>query len=124
VWRRDPLNNLSHGASAMQVVRFYYLLLTNRLSTTQYTQEMLDILCDPAIHHKFVKGLKQANPVAQIARKSGTWRQLHADSGIVDSEHGRYIIVVIGEHPEGGSDLMQVMKAVDLAFQKKPSGNQ
>jgi beta-lactamase class A len=28
LWRRDPLHNLSHGATAMQVARFYYLLKT------------------------------------------------------------------------------------------------
>ena len=120
VWKRDPLNNLSHGASAMQVARFYYLLITNRLTTPQYTQEMLEILANPAMHHKFVKGLTQVNPDAHIARKSGTWRHFHADSGIVDSTHGRYIIVVIGEHPEGGSDLVRIIKSVEQAFQKKP----
>ena len=25
VWKRDPLHNISHGATAMQVARFYYL---------------------------------------------------------------------------------------------------
>jgi len=118
VWRRDPLNNISHGASAMQVARFYYLLVTNRLSTPQYSQEMMEILSRPGIHHKFVKGLKQANPDARIARKSGTWRNFHADSGVVESDHGRYIIAVIGEHPEGGRDLERVINAVERAFQK------
>ena len=118
VWRRDPLNNLSHGASAMQVARFYYLLLTNRLVSPQSTREMLEILSNPAINHKFVKGLKEANPKARIARKSGTWRHFHADSGVVDSQHGRYIIVVIGEHPEGESDLVRFMRAVEQTFQK------
>ncbi len=122
VWQRDPLNNISHGASAMQVARFYYLLITNRLTTPQYTQEILEILSNPGIHHKFVKGLKQANPEAQIARKSGTWRSFHADSGVVESSHGRYIIVVIGEHPEGGSDLVRVMRAVEQAFQATAAG--
>ncbi len=118
VWRRDPINNLSHGASAMQVARFYYLLITNRLVNPQHTREMLEILSNPAINHKFVRGLKQANPEAKIARKSGTWRKYHADSGIVDSQHGRYIIVAIGEHPEGGSDLIRFMRAVEQTFQK------
>ncbi len=118
VWRRDPINNLSHGASAMQVARFYYLLITNRLVNQQHTREMLEILSNPAINHKFVRGLKQANPEAKIARKSGTWRKYHADSGIVDSQHGRYIIVAIGEHPEGGNDLIRFIKAVEQTYQK------
>ncbi len=118
-WRRDPLNNISHGASAMQVARFYYLLITNRLTTPAYTEEMLEILSNPGIIHKFVKGLKKVNPQAQIARKSGTWRNFHADSGIVESDHARYIIVFIGEHPEGGRDLERAMKAVERAFQRE-----
>ncbi len=122
LWRRDPLNHISHGASAMQVARFYYLLVTNRLSTPQYNREMLEILSNPGIRHKFVKGLEQVNPEARIARKSGTWRNFHADSGVVESDHGRYIIVVIGEHPEGGSDLERVIKAVEQAFQKTAVG--
>jgi len=118
LWRRDPLNNISHGASAMQVARFYYLLTTNRLTNPRYTQEMLEILSNPGIRHKFVKGLQEANPNARIARKSGTWRSFHADSGLVESDHGRYIIVVIAEHPEGGRDLERVISAVERAFQK------
>ena len=118
VWRRDPINHISHGASAMQVARFFYLLATNRLSTPQYNQEMLEILSNPAIKHKFVRGLMETNPNARIARKSGTWRDFHADGGIVDSEHGRYIIVAIGQHPDGGRDLVRLMGAVERAFQK------
>ena len=117
-WRRDPINNLSHGASAMQVARFYYLLLTQRLVNPQSTAEMLEILSNPAINHKFVKGLGEANPDAKIARKSGTWQNYHADSGVVDSPHGRYIIVAIGEHPEGGNDLVRFMRAVEQAFEE------
>ena len=30
-WRRDPLHHLSHGATAFQVARFYYMLQTGRL---------------------------------------------------------------------------------------------
>jgi beta-lactamase class A len=122
VWRRDPLNNISHGASAMQVARFFYLLVTNRLATPEHSQEMLEILSSPGIRHKFVKGLEEANPDAQIARKSGTWRNFHADGAVVESDHGRYIIAVIGEHPEGGRDLERVIKAVERAFQNSAVG--
>ena len=106
----------------MQVARFYYLLVTNRLTTPQYSREMLEILSNPGIRHKFVRGLDQANPDAQIARKSGTWRNYHADSGVVESDHGRYIIAVIGEHPEGGRDLERVINAVEQAFQETAVG--
>ena len=117
LWQRDPINQITHGASAMQVARFYYLLVTNRLVSQQHTAEMLEILSNPAIKHKFVKGLKEVSPDAKIYRKSGTWRNYHADSGIVETEHGRYIVVVVGEHPEGANDLVRFIKAVEVTMQ-------
>ncbi len=122
VWRRDPLNGISHAASAMQVARFYYLLMTDRLSTPEHSREMRDILSDPALRHKFVKGLEKANPGARIARKSGTWRDFHADGGVVETDRHRYIIVVIGEHPEGGRDLERIIAAVEAAFAEEGAG--
>ena len=117
LWRHDPINRITHGASAMQVARFYYLLVTNRLVSPQHTTEMLDILSDPAIEHKFVKGMKQTNPDARMYRKSGTWRHFHSDSSIVETVHNRYIVVVVGEHPEGADDLVRFIRAVDAAMQ-------
>lgn len=117
-WRRDPLHGISHAASAMQVARFYYLLWTDRLAAPAHCREMRAMLSDPGVHHKFVKGLAQESPQASIARKSGTWRDFHADGGVVDSEHGRFIIVVIGEHPEGGQDLERVIVGVEKAFKR------
>jgi beta-lactamase class A len=55
---RDPLHNLSHGATALQVARFYYLLETGQLVSPEISQLMKSILGQPAIEHKFVKGLK------------------------------------------------------------------
>ena len=55
-WKRDPLHNLSHGATAMQVARFYYLLDTGRLVSPESSKEMKKILGQPEICHKFVKG--------------------------------------------------------------------
>jgi beta-lactamase class A len=60
VWKRDPLHQISHGATAMQVARFYYLLFSNRLVSPQLTKEMKKILSDPALEHKFVKGLARS----------------------------------------------------------------
>lgn len=117
LWKGDPINQISHGASAMQVARFYYLLVTNRLVSPENTAEMLEILSKPAIKHKFVKGLGEANPEAKVYRKSGTWRNFHADSGIVETENYKYIIVVIGEHPKGAEDLVRVIKTVETTMQ-------
>jgi beta-lactamase class A len=115
VWKRDPLHNISHGATAMQTARFYYLAATGRLISEQYLSDFAEIMADPSIQHKFVKGLKKANPDAEIYRKSGTWKNFHADSGIiVDKKAGyQYIIVALVEHPKGADILARFAAAVD-----------
>jgi beta-lactamase class A len=112
-WQRDPLHNLSHGATALQAARFYYLLETGRLVSPAYSREMKRMLADPAINHKFVKGIKSAHPDAQIYRKSGTWRQYHADSGIIEHEGRRYIAVALAASPEGGRWLSELIVELD-----------
>ena len=72
-WKRDPINNISHGASTHEVARFYYLLATDRLVSPKSCRLMRNVLSKPAIKHKFVSGLKRY-PDAEILRKSGTWR--------------------------------------------------
>lgn len=116
-WKRDPLHGISHGATAMQVARFYYLVGTGRLVKEPLLAEIRNIMSMPAIKHKFVKGLKQENPDARVYRKSGTWRQFHSDSGvIVDDEAGyRYILVALAEHPQGAEGLARLAVAVDQA---------
>lgn len=110
-YERDPLHNLSHGATAMQTARFYYLLETGKLVGPSLTREMKSMLGNPGIHHKFVKGLADY-PDARIYRKSGSWRQWHADSAIVESEGHKYIIVALAEDPKGGAWLSSLIKPV------------
>lgn len=112
-WRRDPVNNLSHGATVHQVARFYYLLETGRLVSPLASAEMKEILGEPAIHHKFVAGLQRAAPNAEIFRKSGTWREWHADSAIVEHDGKRYIAVAIARDPKGGQWLTRIIVALD-----------
>ncbi len=112
-WKRDPLSNLSHGATAVQVARFYYLLETGRLVSPEMSREMKEILGEPAIHHKFVKGLEQARPGARIYRKSGTWRTYHADSAIVEHNGRKYIAVALADDPAGGKWLSDLIVALD-----------
>ena len=115
VWKRDPLNNISHGATAMQAARFYYLAVTGRLISEQYSADFAEIMSKPGIQHKFVKGIKKSKPDAEIYRKSGTWKEFHADSGvIVDRENGyQYIIVALVEHPKGADGLARFAAVVD-----------
>ncbi len=112
-FRRDPLHNISHGATAMQVARFYYFLETDRLVSAKLTKHMKEILSKPAINHKFVKGLNSTQPSSEIFRKSGSWRQFHADSAIVERDGRRYIAVALAENPKGGQWLSQLIVEMD-----------
>ena len=111
-WKRDPLHHLSHGATALQVARFYYLLETERLVSPKLCKEMKQMLARPALHHKFVKGLA-ARPGSKIYRKSGSWKQWHADSAIVERDGYTYIAVGLAHHPEGGKWLSRLIVPLD-----------
>jgi beta-lactamase class A len=112
-WKRDPLRNLSHGATALQVARFYYLLETGGLVSPEFSRLMKTILANPAINHKFVKGLRATHPDARIFRKSGTWKEFHADSGIIEHEGYRYIAVALTRSPDGGKWLSDLIVQLD-----------
>ncbi|NIQ38794.1 MAG: serine hydrolase [Proteobacteria bacterium] len=112
-WKRDPLHNISHGATALQTARFYYLLETGRLVSPEASKTMKKILGKPAIHHKFVKGLEKARPGSVIYRKSGTWHQYHSDSAIVERDGRRYIAVGLSKSRRGGEWLDRLIVALD-----------
>ena len=103
-YRRDPLHNLSHGATAMQVARLFQMLEGGELLDAEHTAAMKAALGDPGIHHKFVKGL-ESRPGATIYRKSGTWQQFHADGALVESGGRRLVLVGLAQDPKGGDWL-------------------
>ena len=105
--RRDPLQNLSHGATAYQTARLYWMLANNQLLSPAMNVLMKQALSNPGIQHKFVKGLA-ARPGVEIYRKSGTWKNTHADSALVECQGKRYVLVGIAEHPEGGEWLARL----------------
>jgi len=106
-YRRDPVHNLSHGATAFQVARLYCLLENGELFGPALTAQMKEVLSKPGIQHKFVKGLEE-RPGVKIFRKSGTWRDTHADSALVEYGDRRYVMVGIAEHPQGGEWLRRL----------------
>ena len=111
--RRDPLHNLSHGATALQVARFYYLLETGQLVSPQLSQLMKAILAETEIEHKFVKGLKKVQPESEIYRKSGTWGPYHSDSAIIEHDGRRYIAVALAKSRNGEQWLQKIIVALD-----------
>jgi beta-lactamase class A len=111
-WKRDPLHHLSHGATALQAARFYYLLETKQLMAPKLCQEMKRMLSRPGLHHKFVAGLA-ARPGSRIYRKSGSWRRWHADSAIVERDGYKYIAVALVHHQNGGKWLSKLIVSLD-----------
>lgn len=121
LWRRDPLHNLSHGATAMQVARFYYMLETGELVDDEASAKMKELMSDSAIKHKFVKALDRIDPDAEIYRKSGSWQQWHADSAIVERDGRRYIAVGLCEDAQGGRWLERIFHVMDALVMESPS---
>ncbi len=110
----DPLHNISHGATATQVCRFFYLLDAGRLVSPERSEQMLRDLSDPRLHHKFVSQIEERAPNAKLFRKSGTWKQWHSDAIMVRGTRWRdYILVGMVESQDGESILRQVLPAIE-----------
>jgi beta-lactamase class A len=106
-FQRDPLRKLSHGATMFQVARLYTMLAAGTLFEPRIDELMLDILGNPGIHHKYLRALQDV-PGVRIFRKSGTWRDFHADSAPVEAGGRRYVTVAIAEHRDGGEWLVRL----------------
>lgn len=113
LWMRDPLHQLSHGATALQVARFYTMLARDELVSPRYSRMMKRMLGRTSIEHKFVRGLRAVRPRAAIYRKSGSWRGWHSDSALVEHEDGRYVAVALSASPQGGRWLPQLIVGMD-----------
>ncbi|MEL7447704.1 MAG: serine hydrolase [Pseudomonadota bacterium] len=120
-WKRDPQFNISHGATAYEVSRFYYLLATNRLVSPRSCAIMKEMLSKPAINHKFVSGISKVDPEARVYRKSGTWRTYHSDSAIIERGNKRYILVALANDANGGRWMERIAVEMDrLVTQAAP----
>ena len=111
-WKRDPLHNLSHGATSLQVARFFLMLAQGRLVDPFVSAEIKDIFSHPGIHHKFVKGLESIGG-RQIYRKSGTWRDSHCDAALVEAGDRTYIAVALMKDRRGGEILPRLIQKLD-----------
>jgi beta-lactamase class A len=113
VWKRDPIHGLSHGATAMQVARFFYMMQTGALVTPEYSAKMKDIMSNPGLYHKFVGALMRVNPAAALFRKSGSWSTFHSDAILVERGRRAYIAVALANNAQGGRWLKNLAVAFD-----------
>ena len=114
----DPMKGLSHAATTRQVCSFYYQLALGNLVSSQRSKEMLDIMKDPALHHKFVNVLDQIAPKATVYRKSGSWKNYHSDSAMVWGPERRYIIVALIEDGAGEQIMRKLVRPLDILLRK------
>ncbi len=117
---REPLKNLSHAATVTQVCRYYYLLANGKLVNEERSKQMLEIMEDPELHHKFVNTLDQIAPNARLFRKSGSWRTFHSDSVLVWGEDldRRYILVALIDDANGEQIIRSLVKPIEKALKK------
>ena len=110
----DPLMGLSHAATVTQVCRYYYLLAMGKLVSFERSKQMLGILADPELHHKFVNSYDKLEPDAKLYRKSGTWRKWHSDSVLIwGPVWRRYIVAALVEDVNGEQILRDLIPTVD-----------
>ncbi|MGC1516051.1 MAG: serine hydrolase [Maribacter sp.] len=117
---REPLKNLSHAASVTQVCRYYYLLANGKLVNAKRSKQMLDIMEDPELHHKFVNTLDKIAPNARLFRKSGSWRTYHSDSILVwgKDKDRRYILVALIDDANGEQIIRDLVKPIEKVLKK------
>lgn len=116
---REPLKQLSHAASVTQVCRFYYMLTYGELVSRDRSKQMLDIMGNPELHHKFVNSLEKIAPSAKLFRKSGSWKTSHADSILVWGTERKYILVALVDDPNGEQIIRQLATKIDKLVKTK-----
>lgn len=115
---REPLKQLSHAATTKQVCSFYYQLVMGKLVSEERSQEMLEIMKDPALHHKFVNTLDKIAPDADVYRKSGSWKSYHSDSALVWGPKRRYIIVALIDDNSGENIIRNLVVPLERVMRK------
>ncbi|MDV7140869.1 serine hydrolase [Maribacter sp. TH_r10] len=120
---REPLKNLSHAATVTQVCRYYYLLANGKLVNENRSKQMLSIMENPELHHKFVNTLDKIAPNARLFRKSGSWKTYHSDSILVwgENPNRRYILVALVDDPSGEQIIRDLVKPVEKVLMKRIS---
>jgi len=114
----DPLQGLSHAATTNQICRFYYMMLQGKLVSQERSQEMMEFMVDPGLHHKFVNSLDRLAPRARIFRKSGSWSTFHSDSVMVWGPNRKFILAALVNDPAGEQILRKLVYEIDEVLKK------
>lgn len=117
----EPLKGLSHAATARQVCSFYYQLALGNLISAERSEEMLDIMKDPSLHHKFVNTLDRIAPKADVYRKSGSWKNWHSDSVLVWGPNRKYILVALIDDSLGEQIVRDLVVPLEKVMKKSRS---
>ena len=114
----DPMKGLSHAATTRQVCSFYYQLALGNLVSEKRSREMLEVMKDPALHHKFINTLDRIAPNATFYRKSGSWRNYHSDSVMVWGPKRKYILVALLEDSYGEQIIRDLVVPLEKVLKK------
>lgn len=117
----EPLKGLSHAATTRQVCSFYYQLALGNLVSAESSAQMLEIMKDPALHHKFVNTLDKIAPKAKLFRKSGSWKSYHSDSVLVWGPKRKYIMVALIEDNYGEQIIRNLVLPLEKVLKKSKS---
>ncbi|MEP6391355.1 MAG: serine hydrolase [Halioglobus sp.] len=117
-YRRDPIGGFSHAATVYQVARMYYRLNAGSLLDEHHAAIMRDILGRPGIDHKFVAGLAGQEGLSML-RKSGSWKNYHADSAMIQQNGLTYIVVALVNDDNGEQILRRIAAGTHKLMQSK-----
>lgn len=120
VWRREPIKNLSHAATPMQIARFYYMLARGDLVSPGASRAMREILAGSGLQHKFVAGMNSVTGDARVHRKSGSWSNWHADSALIEHRGRTFIAAGLADDPQGGAWLKDLIVKFDELIRATP----
>jgi len=115
----EPMKGLSHAATTQQVCSFYYQLVLGNLISPERSKQMLSIMKDPSLHHKFVNTLEKIAPNATLYRKSGSWKNFHADSILVWGPKRKYIAVALIDDFYGEQIIRDLINPIERVLKKK-----
>ncbi|WP_241780996.1 serine hydrolase [Cochleicola gelatinilyticus] len=114
----EPMKGLSHAATTKQVCSFYYQLAMGNLVNELRSEQMLNIMEKPALHHKFVNTLDKIAPNARLFRKSGSWKNFHSDSVLVWGPDRKYILVALIDNDLGEQIIRDLVMPLEKVMKK------